>query len=267
MLPLRSVAATFLAAAHLQYGVLAWNGECGSCPGYKPFKPVGCYERASLTFRSNMQTDCMTVENCAAVCKGNYEDAPQPRVRHNFVSSSLFCSRWLLGNGFRCAGLAYYGACFCGASLQGSKVDDSQCSLPCTGNKVQTCGGDESLSVWEDATFLKAADDCTVSDYKPIGCFSHRSNEARPVPWSAKLDAGAVTTAACIAECRGRGFPYAGTEYGSTYLAKLFLPRAKKKKHNSNYVSRGVLVRHDARTRCLSRCFVRVQHALSRQQD
>jgi WSC domain len=50
------------------------------------------------------------------------------------------------------AGTEYGGQCFCGNSLSTStKLDDSQCAMPCEGDGSQTCGGSLSLSVYTTA--------------------------------------------------------------------------------------------------------------------
>jgi hypothetical protein len=119
-----------------------------------------------------------------------------------------------LGNGFRYSGLKYYGVCFCGDMINGPPADESQCKLPCSGDKSQTCGGNQVLSVWEDKTFPKKAREVSVDDYKPIGCFSDDSSKGRTLTWPASVNSASLTPAVCIEACKADGFPYAGTEYG-----------------------------------------------------
>ncbi|TLS29690.1 hypothetical protein PpBr36_00474 [Pyricularia pennisetigena] len=178
--------------------VFATTVSLPSCPSpFTPFSYSGCYTSVSnpdtLPFRGEVPRANMTVEKCQAACKGN---------------------------GYRFAGLEYYGECRCGSSIGGSKVAESECGLACTGNKTQVCGGNNRLSIYEDPTFPASAS-VTLDDYKTIGC--HVANPslggkalAYPVqdvtgqPW--ERDTGSNDK--CIAGCMSKGFPYAGTEFG-----------------------------------------------------
>lgn len=118
------------------------------------------------------------------------------------------------GNGFRYAGLKYYGVCFCGSTVDGPQVPDSQCSLPCSGNKSETCGGDKALSIWQDPTFPKSREVVTVDAFKSLGCFTDNSSKGRTLSWPVKVEGSPLTTRKCLAACEKGGFPFAGTEYG-----------------------------------------------------
>ncbi|OAA32695.1 Carbohydrate-binding WSC, subgroup [Moelleriella libera RCEF 2490] len=167
----------------------AWNIELPPCVSpFKPFVYSGCYQDGSpnaLVFRSSLDQTNMTVEKCMADCKGN---------------------------GFRYAGLEYYGVCFCGGTVNGAKLDESKCSFPCSGNKSETCGGDSTLSVWQDPTF--PTEDVTVDSYKSLGCYTDDSQKGRALSYPINLDASTFTTKGCLAACEKQGFPFAGTEYG-----------------------------------------------------
>lgn len=53
--------------------------------------------------------------------------------------------------GFILAGTEYGTECFCGNELVGSeKVDDSECSMPCSEDSADTCGGHWALSVYSE---------------------------------------------------------------------------------------------------------------------
>ncbi|KAK2593147.1 hypothetical protein QQS21_009157 [Conoideocrella luteorostrata] len=169
----------------------AWNIELPPCvEPFKPFVYSGCFQDGSpnaLVFRSSLDQRNMTVEKCIADCKGN---------------------------GFRYAGLEYYGVCFCGATVNGPQLDESKCSFPCSGNKTEKCGGDKSLSVWQDPTFAKSPSDVTVDDYKSVGCYTDDSTKGRTLSYPVDLDASTFTTKSCLAACEKQGFPFAGVEYG-----------------------------------------------------
>ncbi|CAH0020298.1 unnamed protein product [Clonostachys rhizophaga] len=165
-----------------------------ACPSgnFTPFISKGCYSddgSKALDFRSPSSQYSMTVEQCTAECKGN---------------------------GYRYAGLKYYGVCYCGSSLSAAKVDDSQCSLACSGDKKEVCGGNTQLSVWEDPTFAKCGSDITINDYESLGCHDDDgSSEGRALNHKLDLDASTFTTKLCLDACRVRGYAYAGTENGN----------------------------------------------------
>lgn len=125
------------------------------------------------------------------------------------------------GNGFRYAGLKYWGVCYCGSYLQSQTVDSSECHQPCSGNANQICGGDHVLSVYEDPTFLKSPADISIGDFKPLGCHNDDAEAGRALSWQIDLPSESFTTSTCLDACRKKGFAYAGTEYGSMYQRHL----------------------------------------------
>ncbi|KND95181.1 putative fungistatic metabolite [Tolypocladium ophioglossoides CBS 100239] len=170
---------------------MAWNVELPPClDEFKPFVNSGCFQDGNppaLMYRSDQDQKTMTVEKCVAECKGN---------------------------GFRYAGLKYYGVCFCGATVNGPQVDDSQCSFPCSGNKTETCGSNKMMSVWQDPTFPKGPNDTTINSYESVGCYTDDSKKGRALSWPANLNATTFTTKECLTACEKEGFTFAGTEYG-----------------------------------------------------
>ncbi|KAK5990052.1 WSC domain-containing protein [Cladobotryum mycophilum] len=170
----------------------AWNVELPPCLSpFKPFVYSGCFQDgapgqpAALIYRSPQSTDKMTVENCVAECKGN---------------------------GFRYAGLSYYGQCFCGDTVNGAQLGEDKCNFPCNGNKSETCGGNQILSVWQDPTFPTG--DVDIGDYKEAGCYSDNSKNGRTLSWSAQVDEPTFTIETCLTACEKQGFPLAGVEFG-----------------------------------------------------
>ncbi len=136
----------------------------------------------------------------------------------------------MLGNGFRYAGLKYYGVCFCGAAVGGTKTDDDQCNLPCSGDKSQTCGGNDALSIWEDPTF--PTEDVPESSYAAQGCYTDDGN-GRALTWPADVDSASLTPAKCISACKAQGFAYAGTEFGGECYCGTFLAKDSSKTADS----------------------------------
>lgn len=226
MAAIRSFAAT-LAAVALVNHAHATHIDLPPCVSpFKPFVYSGCFQDgnpAALSFRSDEDSQTMTVEKCMAECKGN---------------------------GYRYAGLEYYGVCFCGNTVAGAQLDESECSFPCTGDNSQTCGGNNQLSVYQDPTFLPI-DEVTVEDYAPLGCWSDDSTQGRALSWPQdQVNGDSLTTESCLKACRDGGYPFAGTEYGGMYSTT---PRFGRRTVIANYLVRRMLVRYGHRVRYLFR--------------
>ncbi|KAM0334201.1 hypothetical protein ACHAQA_001221 [Verticillium albo-atrum] len=189
MAPIKAWAA--FAALSLVSTVHAWHVELPPCVDkFQPFVNSGCYANPngkSLTYRSSTSSREMTVEKCVAECKGN---------------------------GYRYAGLEYYGVCYCGNTVNGAELEQEECSFPCNGDKSQTCGGNKKLSVYADPTFptINAVE---IEDYVNTGCWTDESKLGKTLSWPQdQLDKTVMTPSLCLSACREGGFPFAGLEYG-----------------------------------------------------
>ena len=191
MAVLRPLAA--VAAVALVQSVGAWHFELPPCLSpFRPFVYTGCFEDShspsALTYRSSQNTQNMTVEKCVAECKGN---------------------------GYRYAGLEYYGECYCGATVNGKQAAaPSQCSFACTGNSSQVCGGNDRISIYQDPSF-PVPDTVTINNYVPLGCYTDDSKLGKTLSWPMdKLDKNTLTPEKCLGACKAQGYPFAGTEFG-----------------------------------------------------
>jgi hypothetical protein len=67
----------------------------------------------------------------------------------NHEVTNTKCVAYCGAAGFSMAGTEYGGQCFCGDQLVGSsKIDESDCSMPCEGDASETCGGGLALSIY-----------------------------------------------------------------------------------------------------------------------
>ncbi|KAI1626313.1 hypothetical protein EDD37DRAFT_339263 [Exophiala viscosa] len=57
--------------------------------------------------------------------------------------------------GLAVAGTEYGGQCFCGDDISSTKLDEAECSMPCTGATNEVCGGSAALSVWKKTATSK----------------------------------------------------------------------------------------------------------------
>ncbi|KAG5794442.1 hypothetical protein H9Q69_006488 [Fusarium xylarioides] len=198
---------TIVAGATIALAGMAQATHIDYPPCLDPFQPYvssGCYMDGveghmggALIYRSGQNQYNMTVEKCVAECKGN---------------------------GFRYAGLKYYGVCYCGSTVGGIQLPDSQCNYPCTGDQTETCGSDNAFSIWQDPTFkltnlggvvtqLQGIVQ-SIAGYKPNGCYTDNSSKGRALTWPMDIDGSQMTPTSCLTACADQGFPFAGLEYG-----------------------------------------------------
>ncbi|TVY84936.1 WSC domain-containing protein [Lachnellula suecica] len=161
-----------------------------SCTDYTPFVYAGCFSDPSapraLLYDSPLDSQNMTVEKCVAFCKGN---------------------------DYRYAGLEYYGECFCGASVNGPQIDESNCNFPCTGNNSEICGGNDIISIYQDPTF-PSVNQADISDYQPLGCYSEGTS-GRSLAWRQdQVSSTSLTIESCLSACKTGGYSIAGVEFG-----------------------------------------------------
>ena len=122
-------------------------------------------------------------------------------------------SDFKIGNDYKYAGLEYYGECFCGATVNGPKVDESLCNFPCTGDSGEACGGNDIISVYQDTTFPTVVD-TIISDYMPMGCYSE-GTPGRSLAWRQdQLSTTNLTVEECLFACKDGGYSFAGVEFG-----------------------------------------------------
>ncbi|KAI8626948.1 WSC domain-containing protein [Xylariaceae sp. FL1651] len=193
MVVIRSLAA--IAALSLVNTAQAWYNEIPPCLSpFEPFVYTGCYDngqpgqKEALSLRTDLDQQNMTVETCVAECKGN---------------------------GYRLAGLSYYGVCYCGQTVSTALLPEDQCSFPCTGNSSETCGGNTEVNIWMDPTFPPLDGQENISEYVPVGCWTDDSSQGKALFYRQdNLNASTMTTETCLQSCLTGGFPFAGTEYG-----------------------------------------------------
>ncbi|MCJ1322778.1 hypothetical protein MMC15_008128 [Xylographa vitiligo] len=160
---------------------------------YTPFVYSGCYVDPSLPTRAldwspDLNSQNMTVELCTSSCKAN---------------------------GFRYAGLEYYGECFCGDAVNGPPaLSESDCSFACTGNNAEICGGFDFVSIYMDPTFTPVNNQ-TITDYVELGCYSEGTNGRAIAFQQNNLLASTMTTEICLQACKDEGYPFAATEFAS----------------------------------------------------
>lgn len=123
-----------------------------------------------------------------------------------------------MNQGFQYAGIEYGGECFCDNTLAGSAAPAGECSMGCSGDKTQPCGGSWRMNVFKVATAAPAATSAAAASGLPAGWTNSGCNADKPsnrVINGLRLTANNMTWSSCVSQCASRGYWYAGVEYGS----------------------------------------------------
>jgi sulfur relay (sulfurtransferase) complex TusBCD TusD component (DsrE family) len=118
--------------------------------------------------------------------------------------------------GFAYAGVQYGGQCFAGDWLGFAKAAESDCTMPCSSDAAQACGGSWRNSVY--ATGLAVAPSVAPT---PKGCYVDTPARTLPVTLMAS-QTGTLDT--CMAAARARGLAYAGLQFGGQCYGGNALP-------------------------------------------
>lgn len=188
-----------------------------------PFKGAGACSANTSTAAtitaspSNSTPSDVNYKGCYTEPSGARALPNQVSVKSNSVGN---CQAACAAAGFSVAGMEYASECWCanGLSSGSKKVSDDFCSMSCSGNSTQSCGGPSLLSVYS-TTAVKTlaapsiAKTAATSAQAYVGCF--REGSAGRALSSASYANKTNTPAQCAAFCSAKGFQYSGTEYGS----------------------------------------------------
>ncbi|WVF71754.1 hypothetical protein IAT40_006562 [Kwoniella sp. CBS 6097] len=124
------------------------------------------------------------------------------------------CINYCAGQGWQYAGVEYGSECYCGDYLANGadlSLTSGGCTMSCSGDKAQVCGGSNALQLYQNPDLALAN---TVQDpnYHLQGCIQEVSGRALT---GASVNKNDLTVDSCIAFCSQGGFTYAGVEYGS----------------------------------------------------
>ncbi|EXJ67401.1 uncharacterized protein A1O5_09414 [Cladophialophora psammophila CBS 110553] len=127
------------------------------------------------------------------------------------ISSCIsFCS----AQNLPLAGLEYSRECYCAYSLSPSTaLNATGCSMPCTGNAQQRCGGPSRLSIYNNTSLSPPSAKASISGYTYQGCFTDPSAAQRTLQGYSTSNGTSMTQEFCISACQARGYKYAGVEF------------------------------------------------------
>ncbi|KXX74595.1 putative fungistatic metabolite [Madurella mycetomatis] len=166
------------------------TGTLARQPTVSPYIFAGCWTEGTgaraLSADTYASANNMTLENCAAFC-----------------------------DGYRYFGTEYAGECFCGNTIHPTSTEASleDCSMACTGNPYQYCGGANRLELYETDDVTAPAgpsQPVTVGTWTFYGCMTE-ATAARALG-SDSFAADILTLEDCAEFCAG--YQYFGAEFG-----------------------------------------------------
>ncbi|KAK7924877.1 WSC domain-containing protein [Apiospora marii] len=163
------------------------------------------------------------------------------------ANSALTCTAACAAAGYTLAGTEYSGQCFCGNSFQnGGAPATSGCSMLCSGNQTEICGGPDRLNVYSSSGAALPSGTTTTAQ---TGTTTAKTGTAAPTPtgpvqpptvgkyswYGCQLEVGGrtlqlsayadngMTLESCSSFCSAAGATYFGTEYGrECYCGNVF---------------------------------------------
>jgi hypothetical protein len=115
---------------------------------------------------------------------------------------SNFCSK------YKYFGLEFGRECYCGDALASTNSADPKCSMACSGNKQEICGGRSAINVYQNLAYVprKPAE---IPGIPYVGCFVDTAAHLLP---DKIITGDDMTAAKCAVNCAD--YLYFGTEFG-----------------------------------------------------
>ncbi len=122
---------------------------------------------------------------------------------------------------YRLFGLEYGQQCLMGdynQDFQSVQTDDSKCFMPCKGKPLQTCGGDRTMSYYNNTAY-KPRIPPTISlpaqgaSFTYKGCYN-KTATGPVLPGGTLISDKTISIDTCAAFCLSKGFSWFGVEYG-----------------------------------------------------
>lgn len=136
------------------------------------------------------------------------------------------CQAFCTANNYALAGLEYSSQCYCSNSLASpSAVGITTCTMQCSGNSAEFCGGSGAISVFNNTNYIYPSNPQTVNSYSYQGCY-HEATTGRLLTGPSYSNSTGMTVESCTAFCYDN-MPnglYAGVEYGQEckWISKFF---------------------------------------------
>lgn len=131
------------------------------------------------------------------------------------------CQAYCTANNYALAGVEYGSQCYCSNAIASpAAVDYTGCTMTCSGNSAELCGGSSRLNLFNNTAYIYPSSPTTVGNYAYQGCY-HEATVNRLLGGPSYSNNTAMTIESCVAFCSANMATgvYAGLEYASrTYL-------------------------------------------------
>lgn len=127
------------------------------------------------------------------------------------------CATTCQSLGYKYAGTEYGSECWCANAAPTSSTKATDCNMACSGDKTQTCGAGNRLSVYVDNTWTnKFSARASYGSWNLMACYTDGIN-GRVLPNAMSMTGGAnnATIANCLDACTRSGLKVCGAEYYS----------------------------------------------------
>jgi hypothetical protein len=200
--------------------------EIPNLPGNNPIwigngtKPT----RANFTEGSPSFTDFKSVIPTGWTSVGCVAEGTSGRAlsAYSFNSANMTlanCAAECGKRGYPLAGAEYSKECYCDFKMQNGASNTTllpaeRCSMQCSGNSFENCGGPSTLSIFvNNANFPApgAGQSVMPTGWKNVGCIAEGTSGRALSAYT--FASSNMTLANCAAECGKRGYPLAGAEY------------------------------------------------------
>ncbi|KAL0942681.1 copper radical oxidase [Colletotrichum truncatum] len=170
----------------------------------------------------------------AAVSKPNFNPGPpgwnslgcyNDNINNNNVQSRVLagdsfmsvlqCTNACQAAGYAYAGVEYSTECYCDNQiLSGASNSQSGCSMPCSGNSSEYCGGPDRINIYQSTSTPKSIS-TIPNGWTAQGCFKDNVlGRALVVGMPVPGGHAGTTVGSCITACASAGYKIAGVEYG-----------------------------------------------------
>ncbi|KAJ7348541.1 hypothetical protein DFH08DRAFT_698609, partial [Mycena albidolilacea] len=176
-------------------------------------------------------------------------DSVQERVLHHLVTlpnvTVEACLDACIVDNYALAGLEFGHECYCGNSILYNYPQPPTCTLPCTGNSSEICGGLESLTLYQNANIPFTIGNGSVLQSYDLwqlwGCVEENGGLLAHGP-KVPIPTEQMTVERCADGCAAAGWTTAGLERGRVRCG--------------NITSPGVMVpMSDCNSRCMDDAF------------
>ncbi|KIW13478.1 hypothetical protein PV08_08666 [Exophiala spinifera] len=149
-----------------------------------------------------------------------YSDNGNPRTLATRTTSSQMtlelCAQAAQSGNYKYFGIEYASECWVGNTLASSAapIAEGKCSMQCSGNSSEVCGGPNALSLFQNKNFQQPGNQPTVSNFTFLGCYMEGSSgRALGGSQSYSTSDSGMTVEKCVSTCSSKGYSYAGVEY------------------------------------------------------